>query len=412
MSQPPATGAPAFLRHALVLGLLTAVGPFAIDMYLPAMPAVGADLSAAPDAVLMSLTAFFVPFALGQLVYGPASDLLGRKPPLYAGLVLFLAASLGCALAPDLGWLVGFRAVQGMGGAAGIVIARAIVRDLHSGLDEARLLSLLMLVFSVSPILAPLVGSGVIVLVGWRGVFWLVSAAALAGLVLVAGFVPETRPPARRADSSLGGMVTAARILVADRTFLGLTFLGAFAISGFFVFLGNSSFVLMGRYGLSPTGYSLVFSANAAAFFIASQFNGRLGARFGLRPLVRPAALGYAAATLLLLVMVAAGVDGLPVLCGLLFLGYGCVGVLLPVSSVLALAEHGTVAGTATSLMGTVQLAVGALTMAVSGSLADGTARPMIAGIALCALLSAVLAHATLGRAPEPARQPAIRRPG
>jgi DHA1 family bicyclomycin/chloramphenicol resistance-like MFS transporter len=189
----PASG---LVRNALVLGLLTAVGPFAIDMYLPAMPAVGAGLGADPDAVLMSLTAFFSTFALGQMVYGPVSDVVGRRPPLYVGLALFLAASVGCALAPDIDWLVGMRLVEGMGGAAGIVISRAIVRDLHSGLEEARLLSLLMLVFSVSPILAPLVGSGIIVVAGWRAVFWLVSSGWSAWRRWSAW--PWWQPPCRR----------------------------------------------------------------------------------------------------------------------------------------------------------------------------------------------------------------------
>jgi DHA1 family bicyclomycin/chloramphenicol resistance-like MFS transporter len=375
-------------------------------MYLPAMPSIGASLNADPDTVLMSLTAFFATFAIGQLVYGPVSDMVGRKPPLYLGLVLFLAASIGCAVAPDIHTLTLLRLVQGVGGAAGCIIARAIVRDLHSGLDEARLLSLLMLVFSVSPILAPLIGSGVIALASWRGVFWLVAIAALAGIGLTAGFVPETRSRQARADSSLGTMLSASVVLLTDRTFLGLTFVGAFGISGFFVFLANSSFVLMGQYGLSPTGYSLAFSANAAAFFAASQMNGWLGARFGLAPLVRPAAFGYAAAVVLLAVLTLAGQHQLFLMCGLLFVGYGFLGVVLPVTSVLAMAEHGAIAGTASSLMGTLQLAVGAVVMAVSGALADGSSRPMVFGVALCAVLAAGLAHVTLRRTPAPQRMP------
>ena len=156
------------VRNALVLGLLTAIGPFAIDMYLPALPSIGASLGADTDAVLMSLTAFFVTFGLGQLVYGPISDMVGRKPPLYFGIALFAAASIGCALATDIDMLIAFRFVQGIGAAAGMVVPRAIVRDLHTGVDAARLMSLLMLVFSVSPILAPLTGSIVIELIGWR----------------------------------------------------------------------------------------------------------------------------------------------------------------------------------------------------------------------------------------------------
>ena len=174
-----------FLKMALILGLLSAIGPFAIDMYLPALPDIGASLGASVGAVQWSLTAFFLALGAGQLFYGPISDMVGRKPPLYFGLGLFTVASVGCALASDIETLVALRFVQGLGAAAGMAIPRAVVRDLHTGTDAARLMSLLILVFSVSPILAPLAGSGVIALTGWRGVFWVVAVAAVAGLALV-----------------------------------------------------------------------------------------------------------------------------------------------------------------------------------------------------------------------------------
>ena len=167
---------------ALVLGLLSAIGPFAIDMYLPALPEIGRSLGADVGEVQLSLIVFFVSLGLGQLLYGPVSDILGRKPPLYFGLGLFALASVGCALATDIHMLVALRFLQGLGAAAGGVIPRAIVRDLHTGTEAARLMGLLMLVFSVSPILAPLSGSAVIAVTGWRGVFWVVALAAVAAL--------------------------------------------------------------------------------------------------------------------------------------------------------------------------------------------------------------------------------------
>src|ERR1700712_667066 len=153
------TSNPRFFGIALVLGLLSAIGPFAIDMYLPALPSIGASLHADVHAVQLSLLAFFLSFAISQIVYGPASDIFGRKPPLYVGIALFVVGSIGCALAPDIGWLIGFRFLQGLGGGAPIVVPRSILRDLHTGAEATRLMSMLMLVFSVSPILAPLVGS-------------------------------------------------------------------------------------------------------------------------------------------------------------------------------------------------------------------------------------------------------------
>jgi DHA1 family bicyclomycin/chloramphenicol resistance-like MFS transporter len=392
-----------YFRNALVLGLLTAIGPFAIDMYLPALPSIGASIGAGPDAVLMSLTAFFITFAIGQFVYGPASDMIGRKPPLYFGVALFALASVGCALATDIETLIAFRVIQGLGGAAGMVIARAIVRDLHSGIEETRLLSLLMLVFSVSPLFAPLIGSIIIELAGWRAIFWLVTIFALAGLVLTALFVPETRPRAARADSNIASVLAAVRVLARDWNFLSQSLVGAFAIAGFFVFLANSSFIFMNRYGLSALEYSFVFSINAAAFFIAMQMNGWLGERFGLARIVRPAAIGYAVAMALVFALAAAGFDNLFGLVALLFVGYGFVGFIVPVTSVLALASHGSISGTAASMMSTLQLVIGAGIIALSGIFADGTFAPMAAGIAACALISCTLALIAPGLAALPA---------
>lgn len=221
------------LRLVLILGLLSAIGPFAIDMYLPALPQIGSSLGAQVGAVQASLTAFFLSIGVGQLLYGPVSDMLGRKPPLYFGLILFAAASVGCALAPNIETLVVFRFLQGLGAAAGMAVPRAVVRDLHTGHAAARMMSLLMLVFSVSPILAPLAGSGVIAVAGWRGVFWVVAVAAVLGLIATWRGVEETRTPEQRLDSSLGGAFKAYLKLLRDAHYLGLVFIGGCAMAGF-----------------------------------------------------------------------------------------------------------------------------------------------------------------------------------
>ncbi|WP_051749157.1 multidrug effflux MFS transporter [Nevskia soli] len=394
-----------FLRNALVLGLLTALGPFAIDMYLPSLPVIGASLGVDADMALRSLTAYFLTFALGQMVFGPLSDLMGRKPPLYAGIALFLVASIGCALARDIHTLIILRAIEGVGGATGMVIARAIVRDLHSGNEEVRLLSLLMLVFSVSPVLAPLAGSLIIEFSSWRGVFWLITLLAAMGLLLTFFLVPETRPRAARAGSSHWSVLMACKRLVSDGSFMSLSFIGALAVSGFFVFLANSSFVFTGHYGLTPRLYSLVFGVNAAAFFAGMQLSGRLAQRYGLRRVVRLALAAYAAVLVLLTGLVAAGIDQLALVVGLLFLAYSFIGLMLPGASVLAMAEHGDIAGTASSLMNTLQLVTGTLIMGISGHFATGAPLPMVAGIAACAVLAMLLAQVTLrgnaGHEPE-----------
>ena len=196
-----------FYQMALVLGLISAIGPFAIDMYLPALPSIGHNLDASMGAVQASLMSFFVALGLGQLAYGPASDMLGRKPPLYFSLSLFVLGSVGCALAPDIETLVALRFVQGLGASAGMVISRAIVRDLHTGVDAARLMALLMLVFSVAPILAPLAGSLLIEWTSWRSVFWAVMLIAVAALIVMATSLPETRGAAQRKGSNVGSAV-------------------------------------------------------------------------------------------------------------------------------------------------------------------------------------------------------------
>ena len=195
-----------FLRTALILGLLSAVGPFAIDMYLPAMPSIAASLETDAASTQFTLMAFFIAFGLGQLFYGPWSDQVGRKVPLYAGLVLFSMASIGCALAPTIGWLIACRFVQGLGAAVLMVLPRAVVRDMHTGGEATRLMALVVLVISISPMFAPLVGSGLLMLGDWQLIFWVLSFAAVLGLVLTALALPETLLPTSRVQVSLGSL--------------------------------------------------------------------------------------------------------------------------------------------------------------------------------------------------------------
>lgn len=394
-----------FLRNAITLGLLSAIGPFAIDMYLPALPDIGRSLHADIGAVQLSLTTFFIALSLGQSVYGPLSDMIGRKRPLYLGLTLFSIGSFGCALAPNISVLIVFRFVQGIGACAGMVIPRAIVRDLHTGVDATRLMSLLMLVFSISPILAPLTGSFVIQLAGWRTVFWVVLVAAILGCFILRT-IAETRTVAERANSSIRSALSAYGLLLRDRHFLGLAFIGAFGISSFFVYLSNSPFVLIEHYHLSPRLYSVCFSANAASFFATAQLNALLATRFGLRRLVLGAVTVYAAVMFVMLILFASGIERLDVLAAFLFVGYGCLGLVISPTSVLALENHGAIAGTASALIGTIQFVTGAVIMLLVGHFLNGTALPMVAGIAGCAALALTLAQLTL-RAPEPQSAPA-----
>lgn len=398
---------PNTFRLAVVLGLITAVGPFAIDMYLPALPTIGAALNATPAAVQMSLMAYFVTIGVCQLVYGPAADMFGRKPPIYLGLALFILGSIGCALAPNIEALIGFRVLQALGACAGMVVPRAIVRDLHTGSEAARLMSMLMLVVSVSPILAPLTGSAVIAAVGWRGVFWAVTLAAALGLVLTATLLKETRPAAARAESSWSGALAGYRQLITDPAFLGLVFVGAFGVSAFFVYLANSSFVLIDHYGVSPTVYSVFFALNAVSFFGAAQTTAPLIERFGLGPLVRWAVIGMTLTLAILTTLFALGFQRLELLAALLFVAFGFLGLVVPSTAVMAMENNGEIAGAASAMMGALQMVTGAAIMGIAGLFADGTPLPMVAAICGCGVAACITAQLALPRGAESVRMAA-----
>src|SRR5438552_3042686 len=319
-----------YARNAITLGLLAAIGPFAIDMYLPALPTIASDLEASTAATQMTLMAFFVAFGICQVVYGPVSDMVGRKPPLYVGLGLFILGSIGCAAAGDIGWLILFRLVQGMGASSVMVIPRAVIRDLHTGIEATKLMSLVMLVLSVSPILAPLVGSALIVPFGWRAVFVAVTLVAVLGVAMAAFALPETRQPKDRIAVSLGSVLGGFGQLFRHGRFLGLTFIGGLGMASFFAFLASSSFAYIGHFGLTPTQYSLAFSLNAVGFIGASQFAARLGQRFGMARVVATAVSCFAFFALVLFVLTVAGIDRLAVLMALLFLTFACLGLVVP----------------------------------------------------------------------------------
>jgi DHA1 family bicyclomycin/chloramphenicol resistance-like MFS transporter len=384
-----------YLKMALILGLISAIGPFAIDMYLPALPDIGRSLGAEVGEVQLTLTVFFLAMGSGQLLYGPVSDMVGRKPPLYFGLGLFAVGSVGCAFASDVQTLIAFRCLQGLGAAACMVIPRAVVRDLHTGTEAARMMSLLMLVFSVSPILAPLSGSGVIALTGWRGVFWSVALAAAAGMIMVNRTLKETRGPEQRVTSSLGSALQAYGVLLRDTHFLGLVGISSSVMAGFFVFLAGSPFVFINHYGLTPVQYSLAFSLNAISFIGASQFTAPLGRRFGLVPLVKFSASTAGLVMVSLLAFYLLGGDSLVVLMGLYFVASGFMGLVLPTASVLALDRHGPIAGTASALMGTLQMMGGAAAMGIVSLFANGRPLPMVAGMAAGALSGVALTWLT-----------------
>ena len=385
-------------RMALILGLLSAVGPFAIDMYLPALPDVAADLGTSEARAALTLTSYFIAFGLAQMVYGPMSDAVGRKLPLLLGVGVFLAATVASALAPTIGWLIAARAVQGFGAATLMVVPRAVIRDMATGPDAARMMAAIMIVISVSPMLAPLSGPLIRAGGGWRELFAVLGLATLVSLALIVFALPETLPPARRQPVRLAPMLTGARRLLGDRRFMGLTMIGGFAMSSFFVFLATASFVYTRQYGLSPTGFSLAFAINAIGFFSASQMAGRLAQSFGMERVISLAITGFLAMTLLLSLVVLSGFDALPVVVAGLFMANAALGLVMPTTMVMSLDPHPDIAGLASSLGGTIQMLTGAAMIGVTSPFIDNSSATMVPAIALCAALAWLAAVLSLPR--------------
>jgi DHA1 family bicyclomycin/chloramphenicol resistance-like MFS transporter len=396
-----------FTRNAIVLGLLSAVGPFAIDMYLPTLPSISADLNASDAATQGSLLSFFLAVAFCQIIYGPISDSFGRKAPLYFGTVLYVIGAIGCSLAPTIEWLIVARFVQGLGACAGMTIPRAIVRDLHTGHEAARLMSLIMLVFSVSPILAPVTGSLVVQFGTWREVFWVISVLGIASLAVAFFLLKETRPPAERIPFDAGAIARNYLELFRDTHYLGVVFIGGFGMASFFAYLAGSSFIYIDHFGLEPWQFSFVFSINAIAFIGMAQLTGRFGKRFGLTSVVNAALAFYLVMMSLLLVLMLAGVDNVYVLIGFLFIAFGAMGLVVPSTAALALDDYGATAGTASALMGTLQLVAAAVVIGLVGLFAPGSPLPMVAAMVIGAASAFVLGRLTLGRDVAPVAVPA-----
>ncbi len=388
-------------RPALILGLLSCIGPFAIDMYLPAMPAIGADLGASVQVMQGTITAYFVSMGVAQMIYGPWSDQVGRKLPLYAGIGIFVLGTLWCIFATSGNDLLAGRFIQGLGGAALGVVPRAIVRDMMTGADATRMMAAIMLVFSVSPMLAPLIGSALLVVTGWRGIFVALMVPAVVGLAMLAFAQPETLTPANRRAFNLRTMLTGCGELLRDRGFLLLTFIGAFGFGSFFIFLAAAPFVYQQGYGLTSTQFSLAFAVNAMAFIGATQGASWVSVRFGVLPALKGASIGFATAACGLLALALIGEVGLLTCLTGLALGNGFLGLIVPTTMVLALDDQGEKAGLASSLGGTLQLLTGGVMVVALGPVLGSAPLPMIAGVAFSAVVALILT--LMVRAPQAA---------
>ncbi|MFF8789115.1 multidrug effflux MFS transporter [Streptomyces sp. NPDC015125] len=381
------------LLVTLVLGGLTAVPPLSMDMYLPALPQVTAALHSPAATVQLTLTTCLAGMALGQMIVGPMSDKWGRRRPLLAGMVIYILATALCALAPTAELLIACRLLQGLAGSAGIVIARAMVRDLYDGVAMARFFSTLMLISGAAPVVAPLIGGQILQITDWRGVFVVLTVVGVALTLLVWRRLDETLPPARRHSGGLRQTLRTMRDLLADRAFSGYLLVGAFAFAALFAYISASPFVIQEIYGASPQTFSLLFGINSVGLVCVGQFNGKfLVGRVRLDKVLGTglAVIALAAAGLLVMSSGIFGRPGLvPVAAGL-FVLMSAMGLVMPSTNTLALLRTPHAAGSASALLGTSTFLLGSVASPLVGIAGERTALPMALVQLSCAILALV----------------------
>ena len=385
-----ATRARSDVRLVVVLGMLSMFGPISLDLYLPALPALATDLRASTAAAQLSITACLLGLATGQLVAGPLSDQFGRRRPLIVGLVIYLLASAACAFAPTIGLLVLLRLVQGLAGAAGIVVARAVARDLYSGRRLVIIFSRLILVNGLAPILAPVVGAQLGRVTSWRGIFLVLAAFGVVLLAAGVFGVPESLPAGRRRAGGVRDTLRSFRLLLTDRLFVAVVAAAGLAGASMFAYIAGATFVLQRLYGLSAQQFSFAFGSNALGIMVLGQVGARLAHRW---PPHRVMALGLVvnlvgAAGLAVTVLVGLG---LPFLLASLFVMVSALGLVFPTSTALALADHPDRAGAASSLLGLGQYVLGAVVAPLVGLAGEDTAVPLGVVAVACSTAAALV---------------------
>jgi DHA1 family bicyclomycin/chloramphenicol resistance-like MFS transporter len=405
----PGIGKPRTARTALTLGAFVALGPLTIDMYLPALPTIATELETTSAAVQLTLTGTLVGLALGQLVLGPLSDTFGRRRPLLAGTALHVVASLLVLVAPNIAVLGALRLLQGVGTAAGAVIAIAVVRDLFDGRAAATMLSRLFLVIGAAPVLAPTIGGEVLRFTSWRGVFVILAVYGL--LLLAVGFflLRETLPPERRSSSGVAGTLRGYRSLFGDRAYVGLVLVAGLTMAGLFSYVSGSSFVYQDEFGLDEQQFGLLFGAGAIWLIAATQLNPVLLRWFSPAQVLIAGTVGGAAAGAVLLVLSATGTGGLFAVAVPLWAVLFACGLALPNAPALALSRHGDAAGTAAALLGAVQFGVGAAVSPLVGLLGNdavamGTV--IVASLALAIVVLVVVVRPWQLADPDPQDAP------
>lgn len=375
-----------------MLGFLSAVGPFATDMYLASLPVIGADLSASASSVQLTLTSFLIGMAIGQFVFGPLSDRYGRRPVVIAALAFFAASSIALVFSGSVEMLIALRAAQGATGAAGVVIARAVAADLASGAEAVRALSLMTTISSLSILIAPLAGSAVLTLVGWRGVLACLALIAVLMFVLALFAMPESLPPERRITGGFAPILRAVRRLFADPVFVTNALTHMFAFGMLMTYVSSSTFVVQSVLGLGPLAYGASFACGALAMIASTVVNARLAATVGP---VRMRAIGVSLAVVAAVALVALTLTNLLNIVwwvGCAMLLSAAAGLIMANSTALALARAGAARGSGSATLGSGQFLFGAAVSPVAGLWGEHTAVPMAVCVAGCVTLMVVAA--------------------
>ncbi|HEV7349809.1 multidrug effflux MFS transporter [Telluribacter sp.] len=375
----------------LLLGVLSALGPFSIDMYLPGFPAIAKDLNVSIADVGLSLTSYFIGISVGQLLYGPIIDRYGRKKPLLFGLALYTVAAIVCALAPTIHWLVALRVLLALGGCAGMVAGRAIVRDLFPPADIAKVFSTLMLIMGVAPLIAPTMGGLVVATIGWRYIFGFLAliSALMLGAVLL--YLPESRQPDKSVTLRPSAVLHDYWVVLKEPAFLFYGLAGGFALGGLFAYVAGSPFIYMDLFHFTNTQYGWLFSFNAAGYIAGSQVNRFVLRRSNSAQIASTSSLCLAGLGVVMAAGVAANALPMAGILVLIFLYLFALGFLTPNTSALTLEPFTKHIGSASAFMGFLQLLFGAIASAVVSFLHNGTALPMTGIMAVCALVSAGL---------------------
>lgn len=382
------------LELIVILGAMTAFAPLATDMYLPALPTLQRVFGTTSLAVQATLASFFAGFAVGQLVFGPVTDRFGRRPPLYVGLLLFIAASVGCAFAPSVEILTGLRFVQAFGACAGGVISRAMVRDLFDPRESARVYGGLMLVTGLAPMLAPLIGGHLLLWFGWPSIFLVMAGLALLCLIAAHLRLPETHNPETAHSLNVLRIARGYGRLLAHRGYLGFSLTSMSCMGGVFSYIAGSPFVFIELHGISAEHFGWIFGLNAAGFVAMAQVNGRIVQRFSPETLLRAGTLAQLAAALALLASAFTGFGGVWGVGLPLWAFITTIGIVLPNAAALAMAPHGANAGLASALLGVMQFGAGGIMVLFVGSLDNGTAVPMAAVMTVTALSGFIFCRA------------------